>query len=1484
MTKNAIGSVLVVGGGIAGMQSALDLANSGYYVYLLEKSPAIGGVMAQLDKTFPTNDCAMCIMSPILVEVGRHVNIELITYADLERVDGGPGQFRVTINKRAACIDTDLCTGCGDCFQACPVQLPDEYNLGLINRKATYKQYAQAIPINYTIQKADKAPCRLACPAGINVQGYVQMVGQGKYAEALKIIMDELPLPGVLGRICPHGCEDACRRCEVDQPVAIRELKRLAADQVDPRTIEIPMAERREERVAIIGSGPAGLSAAYHLARRGILSTIYEALPQAGGMLRVGIPDHRLPPKILDQEIEIITNMGVELLTDTPLGGDLTVDSLLDQGFKAVYLALGAHKGITLGVPGEDAEGVRQGVDFLREVNLTGKAPVGKHVAIIGGGNVAIDVSRSAVRLGAESVQIIYRRTRAEMPAWEEEIQAAETEGVGLTYLAAPQEVLTEGGRVTGLRCIRMELGEPDSSGRRRPVPVPGSEYDLDVDQIIPAIGQRPDLSAIEDVDGVEFTRWSTTEVDPVTYATGRPGVFAGGDLQSGPWVAIGAIAAGKEAAESIERYLNGTDMAAGREPIERPEPVYRPVPENEPVAARAKVRELEPAARQGNFNEVELGLSEQDGQAEAARCLNCGYCCECYQCVEACGAGAVTLETHKMQDRQIALDVGSVILSPGFTPFDPSGLDFYGYGKTANVMSAIEFERILAASGPTTGHLVRLSDHKEPKKIAWLQCVGSRDQNRCDNGYCSSVCCMYAIKEAVIAKEHSAQPLDCAIFYMDMRTHGKDFERAYNDAKGKHGIRFIRSRVHTVDTVPGTDDISVRYVLEDGQTVEEQFDMLILSVGLEVPHDLVDLARRLDIALTPGNFCATASFSPVATSRPGIFVCGAFQGPRDIPQSVVDASAAAVAAGEMLSDAKFTLTKTREVVPQINVVGERPRVGVFVCHCGINIGGIVDVPAVRDYAATLPYVEYVADNLYTCSQDTQDIMTDIIREKHLNRVIVAACTPKTHEPLFQETLINAGLNKYLFEFVNIRNHDSWVHRNNPELATAKAKDLVRMAVAKVALMEPLEEAELTIGQSAMVIGGGISGMAAALSLANQGYETHIVEQAGQLGGQALNLFRTADGEDVGTRLRQMVADVEQNKNIRVHYHSTLSKVDGFVGSFTSTLTAGDMQTTIDHGVTVVATGAVPMAPNEYGYGSNSKILTSLELDRRFIEKDPALDTLNTAVFIQCVGSRETAHPYCSRVCCTHSIDNALLLKQRNPAMNVFILYRDIRTYGEREYLYKEAREKGIIFIRYQVDAKPQVNVDGDMVSVTVKDHVLGRPIEIETDLLTLATAIVPPNNEALARFFKIPVNDDGYFVEKHAKLGPSDFATGGVFLCGLAHYPKPIDEAIAQGKAAASRATTLLAQQKINTSGQVAQTDPMLCSGCGVCVSICPYSAPSFIDAEARMHAGKAQINPVLCKGCGLCVAACRSGAIHLKGFDNDQIFAQIFELNEAV
>ena len=850
-----------------------------------------------------------------------------------------------------------------------------------------------------------------------------------------------------------------------------------------------------------------------------------------------------------------------------------------------------------------------------------------------------------------------------------------------------------------------------------------------------------------------------------------------------------------------------------------------------------------------------------------------------CQVCTSFCGVDAID---HTMEDEIVELEVGAVILAPGFEPFDPSKFDSYNYANHPNVITSMEMERMLSASGPTEGHLVRLSDHKEPKKIAWFQCVGSRDMNRCDNSYCSSVCCMYAIKEAVIAKEHAGDDLDCAIFYMDMRTHGKDFERFYNNAQDK-GVRFLRSRVHTIDPVRNSDDLSVRYVDENGGTIEEKFDMIVLSIGLQTSPETIKLAKKLDIDLTEGNFCATSTFEPVETSRPGIYVCGAFQGPKDIPQSVVDSSAAAAAVGEILAKGRDTRTKQPEEVPEVNVVGERPRIGVFVCRCGINIAGVVDVPSVAEYAATLPYVEYTSDNMYTCSQDTQDSMAQIIKQKKLNRVVVAACTPKTHQPLFQETLINAGLNKYLFEMANIRNHDSWVHKNNPDLATDKAKDLVRMAVTKVAMMQPLKEAELDINQTALVIGGGISGMAAARSLALQGYETHIVERNAALGGQGHNLYKTIDGERVKEKLDTLTAELEQNDNIRIHLGTELSAVEGFVGNFKSTLTTDGKQQEINHGISVIATGGAAFQTTEYEYGKDPRIMTSLELDRRFMDDDPELAKAETAVFVQCVGSREPERPYCSRVCCTHSIDNALELKKRNPDMSIYVLYRDIRTYGEREYIYREAREQGVIFIRYSLDDKPRVALENGKIQITLTDHVLGLPVQIDADLLTLATAIVPNKDETLANFFKVPLNDDGFFVEKHAKLGPSEFATDGVFLCGLAHYPKPIDEAIVQGRAAASRAVTLLARKRIHTSGEVAEIDPMVCSSCGVCISICPYSAPSFIDADARMHAGKAQINPVLCKGCGLCVASCRSGAIHLHGFDNNQIFAQIFSINEA-
>ena len=851
----------------------------------------------------------------------------------------------------------------------------------------------------------------------------------------------------------------------------------------------------------------------------------------------------------------------------------------------------------------------------------------------------------------------------------------------------------------------------------------------------------------------------------------------------------------------------------------------------------------------------------------------------KCGACQKKCPVDAVDFN---QKPETVTLNVGSVILAPGFEPFSPAGLDNYQYAKHPNVVTALEFERLLSASGPTQGHVARPSDHKDPKKIAWFQCVGSRDLNRCDNAYCSSVCCMYAIKEAVIAKEHAGKDLDCSIFFMDMRTHGKEFERFYEDAKTKSGVKFIRSRVHTVTPIQGSDDLELRYVTESGELKTEVFDMVVLSVGMQTSPAIVALAQKLGISLTAGNFADTGTFTPVSTSRPGIFVSGAFQGPKDIPQAVVDSSAASAAAAELLAGVRNTRTREKQVVPEINISGERPRIGVFICQCGINIAGVVNVPKVVEYASTLPYVEFSSDKLFACSQDAQDSMVDLIREKGLNRIIVAACTPKTHEPLFQETLTNAGLNKYLFEMTNIRNQNSWVHKNNPELATEKAKDLVRMAVAKVALQDPLKETELPVDQTAMVIGGGIAGMAAAKSFAEQGYITHLIEKDARLGGQANNLFHTAKGESIPEKLADMIRSVETDERIRVHLEAELSGMEGFVGNFRSTIASNGGQESIEHGVAVIATGASPYTPAEYAFGTDARIITALDLDKKLIANDPSLSGLNGAAFIQCVGSREPGRMYCSRLCCTHSIENAILLKEKNPDMNVYILYRDIRTYGEKEYLYKKARQLGVIFIRFSIDHKPVVRSENGHLSVTVTDHVLQRPMELEVDLVTLATAIVPNANEKLANFFKVAINQDGFFIEKHAKLGPSEFATDGVYLCGMAHYPKPIDESIAHAKAAASRAVTLLARKKIFSSGTIAQVDQATCAACGVCVSICPYSAPSF--TEKGRFAGKAEVNPALCKGCGLCVASCRSGAIHLKGFDTDQILTQIFEMDEAV
>jgi len=847
----------------------------------------------------------------------------------------------------------------------------------------------------------------------------------------------------------------------------------------------------------------------------------------------------------------------------------------------------------------------------------------------------------------------------------------------------------------------------------------------------------------------------------------------------------------------------------------------------------------------------------------------------KCRACEKFCPTNAINFDE---KEETLFLRVGSVILAPGFDAFDPARFDAYKYATHPNVVTSMEFERILSPSGPTMGHLVRPSDHTEPKKIAWLQCVGSRDMNRCGHGYCSSVCCMYAVKEAVIAKEHAGDDLECSVFFMDMRTYGKDFERYYNTAREKHGVRFTRSRVHTIDPIKGSDDLLLSFATEEGVITEERFDLVVLSVGMEIPPEVSELAQRLGIKRGESGFCHTDTFYPVTTTRQGIYVCGAFQGPKDIPQSVTEASAASCAASVDLSSARGTETLSVEIPEERDVSNEPPKIGVFVCNCGTNIGGIVDVPAVAEYASTLPFVAHVDQNLFTCSQDTQDRMRDVIKEAGLNRVVVAACSPMTHEPLFQETLLACGLNKQLFEMANIRNQNSWVHSSDPAAATDKAKDLIRMAVARAALLKPLMAKRIPVNKRALVVGGGVAGMTAALGLGDQGFDVVLVEKETQLGGFSRELTQTIDGSNIQEHILELIDRVTRNDKIQVLTESLIVGFGGFKGNFTTEVLVGPgmYERKIDHGVVVLATGAREYIPREYLYGEDERVVTQVDLSKR-LELKGASD-LKDVVMIQCVGSRNDAYPNCSRICCQSAVKNALHIKELNPDANVYILYRDIRTYGLLENYYREARRQGVIFIRFRADAPPSVESSDSGIRVAVKDHVLQRDIQIHADLLALSAGMRPEDTEELSSILKLARNPDGYFMEAHVKLRPVDMAGEGIFVCGTAHSPKLISEAISQAMAAASRAATFLSQSEITLSVVTATVDQERCAACLVCVHSCPYGVPK-INRD-----GVSEIDPALCHGCGICAAECPAKAIELNWYEDDQVMSKVDALLEGV
>jgi len=844
-------------------------------------------------------------------------------------------------------------------------------------------------------------------------------------------------------------------------------------------------------------------------------------------------------------------------------------------------------------------------------------------------------------------------------------------------------------------------------------------------------------------------------------------------------------------------------------------------------------------------------------------KCIGCGTC------EEICKAKAIQ---YDQEDSEASLRVGSIILAPGFEVFDATLKSEYGYGRYPNVVTSIEFERILSASGPYGGLVLRSSDGEIPRRIAFIQCVGSRDF-QLGNNYCSAACCMYGMKEAVIAKEHTPSKLDCKIFFMDMRAYGKEFDMYYERAQGEWGIQFVRSRVAGVTEDPLTNNLYVRYV--EGETPKtEEFDMVVLSIGMQPPKKIEQLAKNLGIQLNKYKFCETETFSPMQTSKSGVFVCGAFAAPKDIPESVAQASGAAAKAMGIIASERGTQVAKREFPPERDVSQEEPRIGVFVCHCGINIGGVVNVPEVVEYAKTLPNVVYAEANVYTCSQDTQKLIVEKIRQNNLNRVIVASCTPRTHEPLFKETVQEAGLNPYLFEMTNIRDQCSWVHMHEPKQATEKARDLVRSIVAKAQLLKPLKKPLINVTPIGLIIGGGVSGMTAALELANQGFEVHLVEREKELGGHLRKIhYLLGEDGDPREKLGALVKAVVENEKIHVYTEAEVVDVTGFVGNFKSKIrrnNGGEKE--IDHGVVVVATGAVEYKPKEYLYGQDPRVLTQHELEEKIAKGE---FKAKNVVMIQCVGARNAENPNCARICCGQAIKNALKIKEANPETEVYILYKDMRAYGFKEDYYREAAMKGVLFVNYEDERKPMVTSEAGRLQVAFWEPVIGEEVEIEPDVVVLSAATVPnADNKQLAELLKVPLTKDGFFLEAHMKLRPVDFATDGVFLCGMAHSPKYIEESIAQACAAAARATTILSKDKLEMEGIVANVNEDLCSGCRICEYLCPYGAVEMKDKDGKPIA---HVIDALCKGCGVCGTACPTKAITMGHFTTEEILAQV-------
>ncbi len=847
----------------------------------------------------------------------------------------------------------------------------------------------------------------------------------------------------------------------------------------------------------------------------------------------------------------------------------------------------------------------------------------------------------------------------------------------------------------------------------------------------------------------------------------------------------------------------------------------------------------------------------------------------KCNICQQVCENEAIDFS---QKPQKMDVKVGAIVLAPGFEIFDAGSVAKYGYGKFKNVITSLDFERLLSSTGPYEGEIRRPSDGRHPKKIAWIQCVGSRRVTEGDNSYCSAVCCTYTQKQVILAKEHDAD-LKATIFHNDIRAYGKDFERYYQRAEQLPDVQFIRSYVSVEREDAETNNVTIKYATSNEGVKEEEFELVVLSVGLNPPADAKDLAEKFDIELEPHGFCKTNPIDPVESTRPGIFVSGAFQGPLDIPESVFTASGAGSHCGEVLSYRRGKLVEEKKYPAERDVTQEEPRIGVFVCHCGANIGRVVNVPEVVEYTKGLPNVVHAQEQLFSCTTNSAKEIIDVVKEKGLNRVVIAACSPRTLEPLFQGTLREAGLNQYLLDMANIREHCSWVHAREKEDATEKAKDLVRMSVARNAALEPLREIELPVNKAALVIGGGIAGMTCALSIANQGHQVYLVEKSKQLGGVAQRLHYTLEGLDVQSYVRDLRSRVYRHQLIRVYTDATITEATGYVGNFVTKIKSDRGLVELVHGAVVIAIGAEEYRPTEYHYGENDRVLTQLELEEKIARGDDELIGSQALAMIQCVGCRNEERNYCSRVCCSQAVKNALKLKEKNPDMDIYILFRDMRTYGFKEDYYREASEREVRFIRYEADEKPEVEAmqEGgrNVLRVMVNDPILGQKLAIDADYLVLSVAVVPAADAAdVSQRFKVSLGPDGFFKEAHVKLRPVEFPTEGVFLCGMAHYPKHLQETINQAYGAASRVMALLSRDTVSASGSICEVNEEKCMGCGACIQACAYGAIEFRETK---RGKKAVVNPVICKGDGLCNSMCPTGAIRLKHFTDDELYRQI-------